>query len=304
MIRFLKRKSGKKRSVLEKQRISKNAGKKGLLDTSFSWSLGAKSLLAVLFFVVIAALSIRVLDKINGVLSYVNSLIVLSPTEWKIEVVSDGGLPLPEDVKKEVYKVAGRALKTGAAGELKKLSKLVESLGMVDHVRVIRPVADTVILSAQLRRPVLLVNTGAKNRYLSLDATVFGDSADSSGNPSGASPAVIVTGVFDQRQNPTVDDSMRVLTTTDERRHLADALEVWQKSNESMIELRQINFQKFRGYSITLSDGTEVVLGIKPFDYKLKKLRGILENLKKDGSVAARIELDYEGKAFIKEKKL
>jgi hypothetical protein len=304
MIRFLKRKSGKKRSVLEKQRISKNTGKKGLLDTSFSWSLGAKSLLAVLFVVVIAALSIRVIDKINGVISYVNSLIVLSPTEWKIEVVSDGGVPLPEDVKKEVYKVAGRALKTGASGELKKLSKLVESLGMVDHVRVIRPVADTVILSAQLRRPVLLVNTGAKTRYLSLDATVFGDSADSTGNPSGASPAVIVTGVFDQRQNPTIDDSMRVVTTTEERRHLADALEVWQKSNESMIELRQINFQKFRGYSITLADGTEVVLGIKPFDYKLKKLRGILENLKKDGSVAARIELDYEGKAFIKEKKL
>lgn len=304
MIRFLKRKTSKKRSVLDKQRVTSNGQRKNRLADHFSWSLGAKSLVVVLGLVLAAALAIRVFDQVNGIFSYVNSLIVLSPKDWRIEIVSDGGAPLPEDVKKEVYRVAGKSLKTGSADELTKLARHVEALGMVDHVRVVRPVWNTVILSAQLRRPALLVSTGSRTRYLSLDGTIFGDSSDNTGNPSGASPTVIVTGVFDQRPNPAVDESLRVITTTDERRHLVDALEVWQKSNESMIELRQINFQRFRGYSISLSDGTEIVLGLKPFDYKLKKLRGILDNLKKDGVAAARIELDYEGKAFIKEKKL
>jgi hypothetical protein len=40
------------------------------------------------------------------------------------------------------------------------------------------------------------------------------------------------------------------------------------------------------------------------FDYKVKKLRSILDGLKRDGVVASRIELDYEGKAFIKERRL
>jgi hypothetical protein len=139
---------------------------------------------------------------------------------------------------------------------------------------------------------------------MTLDGTVFGDAADNAGNPSSASPGVIITGVFDQRPNPTVDDSLRVIITAEERRHLFDALEVWQRSNESGVEIRQINFQKFRGFAVSLADGTEVVLGLKPFDYKLKKLRGILDGLKRDGVAAARIELDYEGKAFIKERKL
>jgi cell division septal protein FtsQ len=304
MLRFLKRKDSKKRSVLEKQRVSKKGAKNSFSGHAFSWSLAAKSLLIVLSIVLVSALCIRAFDKAKDLASYVNSLIVLSPKDWRIEVVSGGGSPLPEDVKREVYKVAGRSLKTGSAEDLQRLAKQVESLGMVDGVRVVRPLADTVLLSAELRRPALLVGVGNKTRFMTLDGTVFGDSSDNTGNPSAANPGVIVTGVFDHRPNPGVDDSMRVITSAEERRHLLDALEVWQRSNESGVETRQISFQKFRGYSISLADGTEVVLGIKPFDYKLKKLRGILDGLKKDGITAARIELDYEGKAFIKERKL
>jgi hypothetical protein len=52
-----------------------------------------------------------------------------------------------------------------------------------------------------------------------------------------------------------------------------------------------------------LDDDTEIVIGLQPFAYKLKKLQNILDGLRRDGIVASRIELDYEGKAFIKERK-
>lgn len=301
MFRFLKRRSSKKRSVLDKQKVSRKSGREA---PSLLWSIAAKALVVVLLLVIVWGLGLRALDSMREFGSYINSLAVLTPVEWRIEVISQAGTPLPEDVRREVYKVASRSLKTGSPTELSQLAKQVEGLGMVDTVKVIRPLADTVILSAEMRRPALLVAVGSKTRFMALDGTVFGDAADNSGNPSGAHPTVVITGIFDQRTNPGVDASLRVVTTAEERKHLLDALDVWQRSGEAGVDVKQVSFQKFRGYSIALSDDTEITIGLKPFDYKLKKLRGILDGLKRDGVVAARIELDYEGKAFIKERKL
>ena len=268
MFRFLKRRSSKKRSVLDKQKVSRKSGREA---PSLLWSIAAKALVVVLLLVIVWGLGLRALDSMREFGSYINSLAVLTPAEWRIEVLSQAGTPLPEDVRREVYKVASRSLKTGSPTELSQLAKQVEGLGMVDAVRVIRPLADTVILSAEMRRPALLVVVGSKTRFMALDGTVFGDA---------------------------------VVTTAEERKHLLDALDVWQRSGEAGVDVKQVSFQKFRGYSIALSDDTEITIGLKPFDYKLKKLRGILDGLKRDGVVAARIELDYEGKAFIKERKL
>jgi hypothetical protein len=110
--------------------------------------------------------------------------------------------------------------------------------------------------------------------------------------------------VFDQRPNPQLDQSQRVITTSDERRHLEDALEIWGLVRSGEVEIKSISFQKFRGYALILADDTEIVIGLQPFAYKLKKLQNILDGLRRDGIAASRIELDYEGKAFIKERKL
>jgi hypothetical protein len=303
MFRALKPRGGKKRSILDKQRVksSESARKNAQF---FSWSLAAKGLVCVFLLALIWGLGIRLLDKTRDVVSYLNSVIVLAPREWRVEVRSKGGAPLPEDVTREVYRVSSRILRSGSPGELAGLARQIEALGMLDGVKVIRPLADTVLLSAEIRRPALLASVGSKTRFLTLDGTVYGDSADNSGNLTGAHPTVLITGVFEQRPSAAIDSSQRVVTTSEENRHLLEAIEIWQRATEAGIEVATINFQRFRGFSISLVDQSEIVIGIKPFDYKLKKLRGILDGLKRDGVVASRIELDYEGKAFIKEKKL
>jgi hypothetical protein len=303
MFRVLKPRGGKKRSILDKQRV-KSSDKARKSTVFFSWSLAAKGLICVFLLALIWGLGIRILDKTRDVVSYLNSIIVLAPREWRIEARSKSGAPLPEDLTREVYRLSSRILRSGSPGELAGLARQVEALGMLDGVKVIRPLADTVILSAEIRRPVLLASVGGRTRFLTLDGTVYGDSADNSGNPTGARPTVLITGVFDQRPSAVIDSSQRVVTTPDESRHLLEAIEIWQRAIEAGIEVATINFQRFRGFSICLVDQSEIVIGIKPFDYKLKKLRGILDGLKRDGVVASRIELDYEGKAFIKEKKL
>jgi len=299
---FLRTKSPKKRSVLSRQRV-KAAPKDGHPSTQ-AWSLAAKGLIAVLLLVVCWAITLRIFDKLGELGSYVNATMALPPKEWRIEVINSSGGHLPEEIKREVYRVAARSIKTGSPSELRLLAKNVESLGNLESVRVVRPVVDTVVLTAEIRQPALLIDVGGKTRFLANDASVFGDVAEASPHSPGGRPIVKVMGIFDQRPNPVVDSSTRVITTSDERRHIQEALEIWRLVAENNISIKSINFQKFRGYALFLSDETEIIIGLKPFDYKLKKLRSILDGLSRDGILASRIELDYEGKAFIKERKL
>ena len=303
MFRALKPRGGKKRSILDKQRVKATDG--SAKDSPLlTWSLAAKGLLCVFLLALIWGLVIRLVDKTREVVSYLNSAIVLAPSEWRIEVISKNGTPLAEDVSRQVYGIAARILRTGNPYELSILARQVESLGHLDSVTVIRPLANTVILSAEIRRPALLASVGGKIRFLTTDGTVFGDASEASDYPAGVKPVVLVDGIFDQRPGAGIDSSQRVIATSEEKRHLLEAIEIWQRSTDASVDVASINFKKFRGFSILLGDQTEIIIGIRPFDYKLKKLRGILDGLKRDGVVASRIELDYEGKAFIKEKKL
>ena len=74
---------------------------------------------------------------------------------------------------------------------------------------------------------------------------------------------------------------------------------------DSNHKIKSIEFKRFRGFFVVLQTSeTEVALGRSPFSGKLVRLHEILKRLEKTSSTAARIELDYQGKAFIKEKKL
>jgi hypothetical protein len=303
MFLFFKSRNIKKRSILEKQRV-KSGSEKPRKGSRLSWSSAAQGLILIFALTIIWGLGIRLVDKFQDVTAYLNSILVLAPGEWQVDVVSTSGAPLPEDVRREIYNVASKQLRLGTPKELSSLAHQVEGLGTLDSVKVIRPLAGTVILSAQMRQPALLVSVGSKVRYLTLDGTVFGDDSIISESSSWVRPTVLVTGIFDQRMNPAMDDSLRVIVTPDERRHLTEAIELWQLALEASFSVKAIGFQKFRGYVLSMAEETEIVIGPKPFEYKLKKLRGILDGLKREGTLAARIELDYGGKAFIKERKL
>jgi hypothetical protein len=302
LFRLFSAKSSKKRTVLRKQRVKGDRLDKFV--TRFSWSFAAKSLVVIFCGFLFWGLSIRAADKIHQAFGYLATLLVLTPNEWNIEVAGVSGDRLPDDLRNEIYRVAQKIVKTGSALELFTLSRQIESIGRLDAVKVIRPVANTIIIQASVRRPALLVEVGGKIRFLTIDGTVFGDAAQANSDNGAANPTVLVSGIFESRSSLAVDSSLRLPLVQEERQHLADAIDIWQKTTAAGVDVRAIKYMRFRGFTITLPDTTEIILGLNPFDYKISKLRSILDGLKRDGIVATRIELDYDGKAFIKEKRL
>ena len=70
------------------------------------------------------------------------------------------------------------------------------------------------------------------------------------------------------------------------------------------IHFDQIEYELYRGFRSSISDQSVTYFGRKPFKKKVRKLRHTLEHLRSKGISASKIELDYNGKTFITEKKL
>ncbi|MCX6124839.1 MAG: hypothetical protein NTV34_08840 [Proteobacteria bacterium] len=212
---------------------------------------------------------------------------------------------MSDEIRKEIFSASLRHLASGSPGELGALQRSLEAIGALEQITIVRPLYQTVVISASLRKPVLLVAVGAKMRLLSSEGAVYGDAGDDFVPTGPSKPKIVLTGIFDNRSLPFhFDRSEKLITTAVERDLLLDAIALSAQLTKPPFELKSISHQGFRGFAVVLSDNTEIFLGASPFEYKLEKLLNILGKLKSQGSSASRIELDYDGKAFVKEKKL
>lgn len=307
MFRRLHRKPTKQSSALRGQKPKKR-GDHGSNAEDSTWFTSPKTLVIV----GLTVASLVLWSKKSSIQKAwfvsrdkISDALVLAPSEWTIQMTSPEGSPLGEDVRKEILKVSTGILKSGSPQELDELALAVEGIGTLERLHVVRPQFATVVISAGIREPVLLVQAGPKVRYLTGDGTVYGDATNPTSNPSGHTPSILVSGVFDVRgSNLPLDRSAKVLTTPEEQAVLINALNLWRLFTAQNLSVKVMNYQKFRGFDVRMEDGSEVVLGAAPFEYKIDKLVGIFTKLRKQGIAASRIELDYDGKAFIKERKL
>ena len=303
----LRRKPTKQSSALKGQKPKKR-GDHGSTTDGSGWLTTKRAMViaglgATVVFVFIKKNELQ--RSWNATREVVSNALVLAPNEWTIQMTSPEGNPLGDDIRKEVLKVSAGILKSGSPQELDELARAVEGIGSLERLHVVRPQYATIVISAGIREPVLLVQAGPKIRYLTADGTVYGDATNPATNPSGNVPSILVSGVFDARgTNLQLDRSAKVITTTEEQAILLNALNLWRLCAAQNLAVKVMTYQKFRGFDVRMEDSSEVVLGTAPFEYKIEKLVGIFTKLRKQGVAASRIELDYDGKAFIKERKL
>jgi hypothetical protein len=149
------------------------------------------------------------------------------------------------------------------------------------------------------RQPILTTMTD-KLRFVTASGVVYGIVEDEEAVAS----LPRLKGLFDDKHRQfTVTPHNSLTLTPFEQQLLTEAAALALLLEGDGFKVSTIDFVMHRGFLCRLKDkDTTVSFGRAPFDKKMAKLHKVLAHLASKGTSAQRIELDYIGKAFIKEK--
>jgi hypothetical protein len=135
-----------------------------------------------------------------------------------------------------------------------------------------------------------------RRRYATDDGIIFGEVTDGT-----ASPLPILKGL-DRRQMMVRTSNGTYSVSAGNQKIIDEALLAIHEGSKYNIKYRSLVYDDFRGISGDLeASNYRVTLGFKPYSNKYMKLEKIILSLKERGLSSATIEVDYKGKAFVKE---
>ena len=115
-------------------------------------------------------------------------------------------------------------------------------------------------------------------------------------------PLKEVTGLFEHHNKALEFDSLSALILAkDEKKNVATMVELEQTLTKNQFNFKRLGFLLFRGAVVYLDDSVEIVFGHGPFEKKMLKLNELLKQSTAAKKRLSRIELDFVGKAFVKE---
>jgi hypothetical protein len=238
------------------------------------------------------------------------------PTDWHVSLRLDGDRPLEEKMAAKIIAAAQKSLGAGTPADLEKTARLVQKQAAFSTVHFLKTTPNHIVLTLKQRHPLLCVEAdklrfvgtddpeaktgGAFSSDLPRNIYVYGQAED---------PAFckgpLLSGVFPTNRKYELNDDYSLALRPEEREALQEAIVLLKDTNQFNLTVKSFEFRNFRGFFVLLKDNeTEIALGRAPFKAKLEKLVELMDRLSKKGDVASRIELDYQGKAFIKLKKM
>jgi hypothetical protein len=133
-------------------------------------------------------------------------------------------------------------------------------------------------------------------RFVTEDGIVFGQLT-----PEEAATLPVLRGL--DRKAPLIRTANGTFVpSAGQQRPIEEALLAIKEGKDYNITYRTLTYDDFRGLSGELVEPSyRITLGFRPFESKYLKLDKILTSLKQRGLTSATIELDYKGKAFVKE---
>ena len=179
--------------------------------------------------------------------------------------------------------------------DLKKLSSLIQKHISAKRISLVSPDPQSVIVQIEMHQPIAVINFGSK-RLLSRAGKIFGKF-----NESDHHHLPMITGIApDSKIQLNPDQS--VLLDRKISPLVKEALLLIKDGLSYNINYRGIHLDKYRGFQVLLSEKRiRVEMGRAPFKQRYKKLTKILSDLNNKNVNQARIELDFHGKAFVKE---
>lgn len=182
-----------------------------------------------------------------------------------------------------------------AAGKsLAEIAHLAGSLAPLSRVEVVRPNPSKILVGFERREPSLRIERGIQ-KLVDNAGFIYGSCCTLPAQEA-ESKLPLLVGV----PAPQADGG---ITGREEQGLLREALTLKEGLESRGIRAATIRYQSHRGFFAVMEpEGIEVAMGQAPFDDKLGRLIEVLQRI--DRTKVSRIELDYHGKAFIKERKL
>ncbi|RYZ54447.1 MAG: hypothetical protein EOP07_15965 [Proteobacteria bacterium] len=179
--------------------------------------------------------------------------------------------------------------------ELAQFSKgLYRQMGL-RSIQLIQTAPDRIAIATETFTPKLVAELD-KLRYVTDDGIVFGGMTSTETTTLPVLRGFYKAAPFTKSENDTI-----VLSPANQR-IVDEALLAIQEASRYNIQYRSLTFDEFRGLSAEmLEPNYRITLGFRPFEGKYLRLEKIIETLKDRGLSSATIELDYKGKAIVKE---
>ncbi len=188
-----------------------------------------------------------------------------------------------------------RQLSSASPENLEAFSRgLYRGLGL-RSIQLIQTAPDKLAIATETFKPKLIVELD-RPRFVTEDGIIFGSAASNEGSGLPILKGLYKNASFTKSENETL-----VLSPANQR-IVEEALLAIQEGARYNIQYRSLNYDEFRGLSGDLLEPAyRITIGFRPFDAKYLKLEKVIGSLKDRGLTSASIELDYNGKAFVKE---
>jgi len=225
----------------------------------------------------------------------------LAKADWQFSLKLRDDLPLSEAAQAQIIATARSLIGDASLAELTKAGLAIQKLDAYADVRLVKVSARMIAISVTQRHAALCIEADLL-RYISTTGEVYGQVPDGQSN---SCPGPTLTGVFEHGRRLTAAGDLTMILNSEERALTKEAVELLAEGRARGFSFAKLEVRRYRGFfAQLLPQGTEVALGRAPFAPKLDKLQGILDKLAKRQEQALRVELDYQGKAFIKLKKM
>ena len=206
---------------------------------------------------------------------------------WSIEVQST---TLPAKLRADIAKTAQDHLKGYLPQFSAVASRLRNNFGMAE-VAIQRTGLTSATIRLTQRTPAFRIE-GKARTYLSTDLVVFeSDYVDGEGLPTLSTLSTWSSSRSIDGDEPTVpkvaaEAASKALVALGAQKFIG----------------KRFTWDGPRGIGVTLADsGIEVLFGMPPYENKVERLVKVLKDRTQEQGLPRRIELDFEGKAFIKE---
>ena len=162
------------------------------------------------------------------------------------------------------------------------------------QIHILKTASDSLTVSTEKLVPILSINLN-KNApfYITEDATIY-QSKTSYDLPE------VKDITFASKE---IEEDGYLFLTEDEYLLISNVVKLYKELQSRNIDIDNIKYIKHRGLAFNIKDSKiDVIVGTNLFNEKLKKLENILKN-KKNANTTTLVELDYNNKALITEKR-